>query len=273
MHLEALVSICLPVTQGEQFLRETIESVLNQSHSNLELLILDNASTDLSQAIIEHYAGSDRRIKHWRSPERLPLNAAYNQCLEKVSGQFTKPLAQEAILHPELIRESVNRFYVAPGLVLTASACQHLTADDSGTVKQAASPFPAGLAADRHLAGSEIVRLSLSPLSNMIGCKSSVLFPSWLIGKGFDPKLTHLGELEYWLRIILDGSFHRISHELVTVRAAQTKKPTPNMLPQELAREALYLASKHEWMLRAFGFSRDRFIPQAGPYLSSLATA
>jgi glycosyltransferase involved in cell wall biosynthesis len=272
MSLEALVSICLPVTQGSQYLGEAIESVLSQTHSNLELLILDNASTDSSQAIIEDYASRDRRIKHWRSSVRLPLNAAYNQCFERVTGTFAKPLAQEAVLHPELIRESVHRFYVAPGLVLTASACQHLTAGDSGQVMPPTSPFPSGLAADRHLAGSEIARLSLSPLNNMIGCKSSVLFPSKLIGQGFDPNLTHLGDLEYWLRIILDGSFHRISHELVTVRSTQSSKPIPNTRPQELAREAIYLANKHEWMLRAFELTRDQFFPQSSPYLSSLAT-
>ena len=59
-----LLSVLLPVHQGEDFLDETLESVINQTFSDFELIILDNLSTDDSPEIIKKFREKDSRIKY-----------------------------------------------------------------------------------------------------------------------------------------------------------------------------------------------------------------
>lgn len=268
--MQALVSVCMPVTSEEHFLAEAIESVLNQSHTNLELLIVECFPPDGSSSILQHYASADSRIKHFRTAERLSQPAAYNHCLRQATGVFIKPLSPDAVLHPEFLRECTSRFYRAPGIALAAAGCQRLDLETSSVI---ANQHPNRLATDFNLAGIEIVRLSLSPLRNLIGEPSAVIFPSQLIGAGFDSNFEFLSDLEYWLRIILDGSFHLVSSPLVTIKRATGSHRQPNTRPRRLARAAIQLSQKHNWILQSFNLSREQFLSDAGPYLSSLALA
>lgn len=61
--MKELVSVIMPVCNNEKYLGEAIESILNQSHENLELLLLDDGSSDGSLSIMESYALSDKRIR------------------------------------------------------------------------------------------------------------------------------------------------------------------------------------------------------------------
>ena len=63
MSSSLLISVVTPVYNGERYLRECIESVLTQSYTNWEYIIVNNASTDHTLAIIEEYARSESRIR------------------------------------------------------------------------------------------------------------------------------------------------------------------------------------------------------------------
>ena len=62
-----LVSIILPVYNGEKYLKESIESVLEQTYERWELLILDDCSTDHTADISKEYVSRDSRIKYFRN--------------------------------------------------------------------------------------------------------------------------------------------------------------------------------------------------------------
>ena len=75
-----LVSIITPVYNAERFLKETIESVINQSYKNWELILVDDCSKDSSEKIIRSYIKLDNRIKyinHFKIPTNFPI---YNDC-------------------------------------------------------------------------------------------------------------------------------------------------------------------------------------------------
>lgn len=67
------ISIGLPVYNGERFLRSKIESILNQTHTNFELIISDNCSTDQTQKICEEYVRKDNRIKYYHQEKDFGL--------------------------------------------------------------------------------------------------------------------------------------------------------------------------------------------------------
>ena len=94
------VSIVVPVYNVEQYLRPCVESVLSQTMSDWELLLVDDGSSDASGAIIEEYAALDGRIRGIHQ-ENAGAGAARNRGLEQAGGEF--PFDDKA--SPEQIRE------------------------------------------------------------------------------------------------------------------------------------------------------------------------
>jgi glycosyltransferase involved in cell wall biosynthesis len=74
------VSIGLPVYNGERYVGEAIEGVLAQTFSDFELVISDNASTDGTREICEHFARNDARVRYSRSRENLGVAPNFNRC-------------------------------------------------------------------------------------------------------------------------------------------------------------------------------------------------
>lgn len=85
--MEPLVSIITPVYNSEEYLEETILSVINQTYKNWELLLIDDYSTDNSYKIIEKYL-TDERIKYLRNERNSGPAITRNVGLEKSKGEY-----------------------------------------------------------------------------------------------------------------------------------------------------------------------------------------
>jgi glycosyltransferase involved in cell wall biosynthesis len=83
-----LVSIGLPVYNGEKYVREAIDSLLAQSLTDFELLISDNASTDDTRRICEAYARRDSRVRYLRQPENIGAGRNFEFVLDNARGKF-----------------------------------------------------------------------------------------------------------------------------------------------------------------------------------------
>ena len=79
------IHIGMPVFNGESHLQEALESLLNQSYANFEIFIVNNASTDSTQDIIQHYAKLDSRIKIYRESQWVSATANWNRSYELAS--------------------------------------------------------------------------------------------------------------------------------------------------------------------------------------------
>lgn len=106
---EPLVSIVTPVYNGEQFIRECVESVLAQTYQNWEYLIQDNFSTDGTPDILEEFRHIDPRIRIERNPELLPAIANWNLAFSKISvdSTYAQMLHADDSLHPECLSRKV----------------------------------------------------------------------------------------------------------------------------------------------------------------------
>lgn len=81
-----LVSVIMPAYNAEKYIQEAIDSILNQSHANLELLIFDDGSSDSTRKIIDSY--SDERIKKIFSDKNSGVVAARNHCIDLAQGKY-----------------------------------------------------------------------------------------------------------------------------------------------------------------------------------------
>lgn len=86
--MEELISIVLPVYNGERYLRESIDSVLNQTYRNWELIIVDDCSTDSSAKIAKEYTKKDKRIYYYRNENNLRLPRNLNKGFKLARGNY-----------------------------------------------------------------------------------------------------------------------------------------------------------------------------------------
>ncbi len=100
---EVLVSIGVPVYNGENFLKDTLESILQQTFDNFELIISDNASTDATEKICRSYAEKDKRIKYHRNEKNLGAAKNYNLLVDMAKGKYFKWAAADDLIAPEYL--------------------------------------------------------------------------------------------------------------------------------------------------------------------------
>lgn len=86
--MEELVSVIIPIYNGELTIKRTVKSVLNQSYSNIEVIIIDDCSTDNSYNIIENIAQNDKRIKLYHNEINLGVSKTRNIGINFASGEF-----------------------------------------------------------------------------------------------------------------------------------------------------------------------------------------
>jgi glycosyltransferase involved in cell wall biosynthesis len=100
------VSIGLPVYNAEKFLKEAINSILNQSHSNFELIIVDDGSTDKSINIIKSF--NDKRIVLYQDGVNKGLPARLNEISILAKGRYLARMDADDIMHPERIKRQLE---------------------------------------------------------------------------------------------------------------------------------------------------------------------
>lgn len=98
------VSVVIPVYNSEKFLEESIESVLNQTYKNIEILTVDDGSTDNSLKILHQYENKITIL----SQKNQGLAASVNNAIEKVNGRWFKWLSPDDVLCPDAIEILVN---------------------------------------------------------------------------------------------------------------------------------------------------------------------
>lgn len=223
---KSLVSICLPVFNGSKHLQGAIESVLAQTYSNFELIVSDDCSKDSSLKIIQDFAQRDSRIKVMSSETNRGLFANYNRCISQACGDFIKPFAQDDLLHPEALARGIEVFAKHPSIALLSM--NKWIIDDSGRKLPTHAKGFEQLRTASPVEGTEVLKRCLRSVCNEIGEPSAVMYRADCKGTGFDESFRHLGDLEYWLRILMHGSYFFIETPLCSFRVHETSATKAN---------------------------------------------
>lgn len=123
-----LVSVGVPVYNGENFIEPAIRSVLSQTLDDLELIISDNASTDRTAAICRDYAASDRRVVYRRNAQNLGAAPNYDLAFAMARGRYFKWLAHDDELTPAYLEQAVGLLERRPEAVLCNSVVEYIDA-------------------------------------------------------------------------------------------------------------------------------------------------
>jgi glycosyltransferase involved in cell wall biosynthesis len=142
MYSKPLVSVGLFVYNGECFLEETLHSILNQTFTDFELIISDNASTDRTGEIAKAYAKRDHRVRYYRSEKNMGAGWNVRRVYELAGGKYFKQAAADDLLEPDFLRRCVEILEGDPGCVVAYTGTKEV--DENGTfIKNYVTPMKA----------------------------------------------------------------------------------------------------------------------------------
>ncbi len=105
--MQGKVSVIIPVYNRQAYIKECLESVLSQSYGNLEVIVLDDGSTDDTAKICRDMAEEDGRIQLYAGDHK-GVSAARNTAIEKATGEYVFFLDSDDIIHPGLLKVLVG---------------------------------------------------------------------------------------------------------------------------------------------------------------------
>ena len=108
------ITVLMPVRNGERYIKESIDSVLNQTLTDFEFLIIDDGSTDRTVEIIQGY--TDKRIRLVRKEHQFIQNL--NEGLELASGSYIARMDADDIMHTERLRIQLKRMKKNPDITV-----------------------------------------------------------------------------------------------------------------------------------------------------------
>ena len=115
---QPLVSIGMPVYNGERFLEVALNSLLGQTFEYFELIISDNGSTDRTEEICRQYAKRDKRIRYFRNPENLGAGWNFDRVVKLSIGKYFKWACHDDLCSLEFIQRCIDILEQDPKTVL-----------------------------------------------------------------------------------------------------------------------------------------------------------
>jgi glycosyltransferase involved in cell wall biosynthesis len=206
-----LVSVGLPVYNGENYIAEAITSVLAQTCENLELIIQDNASTDRTAEICRGFLSMDPRVRYYRNPRNLGAAPNYNLAYNLAQGRYFKWLAHDDRLLPGYLEAATQALEARPDAVLCNSVVRYIDGEgqyiglyDSGLAK-ADMPSPSARFASMVLSSHSCV--DFFGVIRRAAMKGSLLHGSF-----------HGADRAFLAQMALRGPFLQLSEPLVEMR-------------------------------------------------------
>lgn len=209
------VSICIPVFNRGDFVAAAIESALQQEYCPLEILVVDNCSTDNTWEVLQSF--KDSRVKLIRNDSNLGMFGNFNRCLNLASGEYIRFLCSDDLLLPETIEHEARTMQENPETVIVSTLCRHV--DEKGALlRESTSMVPPGI-----YSGRETIWLTAWCFSNY--GQNPFNFPSGLLvrrdaalkAKQFDASLHGLADVDFWLRVLEYGDACFLDHAGCTV--------------------------------------------------------
>jgi glycosyltransferase involved in cell wall biosynthesis len=124
-----LVSIILPTYNGEKYVAQAIESCLAQTYSNIELIIVNDCSSDETGAIAQDYAGKDSRIRIVTNEQNRQLPASLNIGFRQAKGEFFTWTSDDNYYAPEAIETLLRELHRSPECDIVYSSYRFVNKD------------------------------------------------------------------------------------------------------------------------------------------------
>lgn len=193
------ISVGIPFFNAEKFLPKAIESVINQSHQNWELLLVDDGSTDGSLEIAKKFQQQDNRIKVFHDGKNKGLAVRLNELVNLSQGVYIARMDADDIMHPKRLEKQIQVLQQHPNIdVLGTNA---YTIDENNLVF------------GRRFNKTEGLQKVESFIHPTIMAKKQ-----WFLDNPYDEKAIRIEDIELWYRAKHHSDFMMVNEPLLFYR-------------------------------------------------------
>jgi len=234
-----LVTVLMPVYNGERYLREAIDSILNQTYSNFEFLIINDGSTDLSEDIIFSY--NDLRIIYVKNEFNIQLIETLNKGLNIAKGEFIARMDADDISYSNRLEKQVHFLMNNQKVGLLGTAFEFINGEERISYYQ----------------DDKDLRLSLCFYNSFL--HSSVMFRKEILSKynfSFNKKYIHAEDYKLWTEFVCKSKVANLKDVLVKYRIHDNQI---SKIHEQVQKEISLTIQKEYFLSAGFSFSNDEF--------------
>ncbi len=229
--MKPAISVIMSVYNGETYLAEAIESVINQTFKNWELIVINDCSTDSTSEILAGFASKDERIKVHTNEVNLKLPSSLNKAISLSIGKYIARMDADDICLPDRLEKQYK--FMEENREIDMSSCRFMT------VKNGV-----------YMSGGAGGRCDNQALRTMLLVANPILHPG-VIAKaevmkklGYDTTLTCTEDLELWTRMAMENFKMQILPECLLIYRLHDKQITSTTLERQHT-EVLKIQNKY----------------------------
>ena len=219
-----LISVCIPVFNGSQYIRASVESVLTQTEERFELLVVDNCSTDRTAEILAEY--DDPRLRIFKNEHNLGLFGNFNRCTELARGEYIVILPHDDLMLPSLLETFSCVLSSDPNIGSAYSSYFQINSKGEKIKFILTDPE------SRVMSGDEAFRKFIQSGPTQCVMVRRDIFSKIGI---FDPDLLLSGDLNMWCRIA--GAGYKVYYDKVPQNCYRLR---PSSMTQHIYRQGEY---------------------------------
>lgn len=200
------VTVLMSVYNGEEHLEKAVDSILEQSYTDFEFVIIDDGSADNSPKILRRYAEADQRVR-LISQKNTGLTVALRRGVDAARGRYVARMDADDYSHPTRLAKQVELLEQDGKLVAVTCDVEHFT--DDGTIVDVA----------RIRQDPRLLPLLLC-FTNRIGGHGQMMYrrDAYHAAGGYDPDFNNAEDYEFWTRLIDEGGFGVVKETLYGYR-------------------------------------------------------
>ncbi|MCB1191487.1 MAG: glycosyltransferase [Leptospiraceae bacterium] len=255
--MKKLVSICIPLYNSQNYILDTIKSILSQDYEFIEVIICDDRSTDNSFAMVASYLERNpkakSKIKLFQNEKNLGMVPNWNRVVELACGEYIKNMGGDDLLEPDCISKQVAILEKYPELPLVF--CKKKVITSKGKYL-----FSKGFGKKSGTYPSiETIYKVLKIGGTILGEPVTGLFrkADFVHLKGYDDQIRYHADYDLWLRLMLESdTFYYLDEPLVSFR-----------IHRESATSKLKNENLQDFWKMFYKFQDQDFFPKINPKL------
>jgi glycosyltransferase involved in cell wall biosynthesis len=212
------ISVCIPVYNGADFIEIAINSVLQQTFTDFELIVIDNNSTDDTISVVSRF--KDRRIKVIQNDSNIGLVPNWNRAVCLAKGQFIKVLPADDFLYPDCLMLQHAVLSKDENEKISLVCGRRNIVDHKGKIL-----FDRGFSKQRkELDGFRAINDVIRSGGNIIGEGGAVMFRKSILKQSgvFSADIFYVLDLDLWLRMLLLGNLYVLPHIVSSFRISDS---------------------------------------------------
>ena len=210
-----IISVVMPTFNGEKFIAEAIESILNQTFNDFEFIIVDDGSTDNTEKIIQSF--SDKRIVYIKKIQNSGISDTLNKGISIAKGKYIARMDDDDISLPNRFERQLENFKIYSDLIVCGSLSYIKNSNKVNNLPQ------------HH----EDIKLNLL-FNNCMLHPSVMILKEVLLETKYDLNFVPSEDYDLWCRLIWKGKFYNIQEPLLKYRDHENSQTTKRRKEQLL---------------------------------------